>query len=191
MFFQADNVSKNFEGLHALDKISLELNGGEILALIGPNGAGKTTFFNILSGIYLPTAGAIRFKGKNIMGLKPYQITRFGIARTFQNLRLFSQMTVLENILSGLFSQTKYTILDAIFKTKRFRQAEEKDVVFAYSISSFIGLQDKENELAKNLPYGKQKRLEVARALATKPSLLLLDEPTAGMNPKETNDMIG
>jgi len=190
MFFIAENISKNFEGLRALNKISLELNEMEILALIGPNGAGKTTFFNILSGVYLPTEGVIRFKGKNIIGLKPYQITRLGIARTFQNLRLFPQMTVLENILSGLFTQTKYTILDAVFKTKRFRQAEEKDIKVAYSISNFIGLGNKENELAKNLPYGEQKKLEIARALATKPSLLLLDEPTAGMNPKETDEMI-
>lgn len=190
MFFNAENVSKKFEGLKALSKITFSLSEMEILALIGPNGAGKTTFFNILSGIYLPSEGMIRFKGKNIVGLSPHRITRAGIARTFQNLRLFPQMTLIENILSGFFSQTNYGMFDIIFKTKRFKQEEEKDVRFAYAISEFIGLEDKENELAKNLPYGEQKRLEVARALATKPSLLLLDEPTAGMNPKETEQMI-
>ncbi|MEW6608773.1 MAG: ABC transporter ATP-binding protein [bacterium] len=190
MFLEVENISKNFEGIQALSEISFQLSKREILALIGPNGAGKTTFFNILSGIYLPTQGIIKFKDSNIIGLKPYQITRFGIARTFQNLRLFPQMTVIENILSGFFHQTNYGILDVIFKTKRFRQEEEKDIRYAYSIAEFIRLENKENELTRNLPYGEQKRLEIARALATKPSLLLLDEPTAGMNPKETEDMI-
>lgn len=190
MFFQAVNVSKKFEGLVALDKISLVLKEREILAVIGPNGAGKTTFFNILSGIYPPTEGIIRFRDKDIVGLRPYQITRLGIARTFQNLRLFPQMTIIENILSGFFPQIQYGLFDVIFKTKKYKHQEEKDIRFAYAIAEFIGLEDKENELARNLPYGEQKRLEVARALATKPSLLLLDEPTAGMNPKETEEMI-
>jgi len=158
--------------------------------LIGPNGAGKTTFFNLLSGIYPPSEGIIRFRGKNIVGKKPYQITRLGIARTFQNIRLFPQMTIIENILAGLFPQTKYGLFDCLFKTKRYKQEEEKDVRFGYSLAEFIGLENKENYLARNLPYGEQKKLELARALATKPALLLLDEPTAGMNPKETEQMI-
>ncbi|MFH0771177.1 MAG: ABC transporter ATP-binding protein [Candidatus Omnitrophota bacterium] len=190
MFFSAENISKNFEGLRVLDRICLEVEEKQILALIGPNGAGKTTFFNILSGIYLPTEGQIRFKGKNIAGLKPYRISRLGIARTFQNLRLFPQMTVLENILSGFFPKTRYGIIDVLFKTKRFKIEEEKGVGSARRIAGFIGLQNKKNELAKNLSYGEQKRLEIARALATSPSLLLLDEPTAGMNPKETENMV-
>lgn len=191
VFFAAENISKNFEGLLVLDRIYLKIEERQIVALIGPNGAGKTTFFNILSGIYQPTEGGIRFKGKNIVGLKPHQITFLGVARTFQNLRLFHQMTVLENILSGFFSQTQYGIADALFKTKRFKREEEKDVRAAYKIAGLIGLKSKENELAKNLPYGQQKKLEIARALATRPSLLLLDEPTAGMNPTETENMIG
>ncbi len=190
MLFSAENVSKNFEGLRVLYRICLKIEEKQILALIGPNGAGKTTFFNILSGIYLPTEGQISFKGKNISGLKPYRISRMGIARTFQNLRLFPQMTVLENILSGLFPQTNYGIIDILFKTKRFKKEEEKDIKNAGLIAKFIGLKNKKNELAKNLSYGEQKRLEIARALAASPSLLLLDEPTAGMNPKETENMI-
>lgn len=190
MFFSAENISKNFEGLRVLDRICLKIEEKQILALIGPNGAGKTTFFNILSGIYLPTEGQIRFKGKNIAGLKPYRISRLGIARTFQNLRLFPQMTVLENILSGFFPKTRYGIIDTLFKTKRFKREEEKDVRDACRIAKFIGLKNKKNELAKNLSYGEQKRLEIARALGTCPSLLLLDEPTAGMNPKETENMV-
>lgn len=186
----AENVSKNFDGLMALDKISLELKEGEILALIGPNGAGKTTFFNILSGIYPLTCGLIKFREKNLVGLKSHQITRLGIARTFQNLRLFHQMTVLENILSGFFFHTQYTILDSIFRTKKFKDNELKNLKSAYYLSEFMGLKDKVNVLAKNLPYGEQKKLEIARALATKPKLLLLDEPTAGMNPNETQDMM-
>ncbi len=162
----------------------------KILALIGPNGAGKTTFFNILSGIYPLTCGLIKFREKNLVGLKSHQITRLGIARTFQNLRLFHQMTVLENILSGFFFHTKYTLLDAIFRTKRFKDDEGKNLKSAYYLSEFMGLGNKANELAKNLPYGEQKRLEIARALATNPKLLLLDEPTAGMNPNETQNMM-
>jgi len=190
MFLKAENVSKSFDGLKALSKISLEVKEMEILALIGPNGAGKTTFFNILSGIYLPSEGIIKFKDKDIIGLKPYQITESGIARTFQNIRVFPQMTILENILSGFFFKAKYTIFDCLFKTKRYKKEEEKGIELAYHIARFVGLENKGNELAKNLPYGEQKRLEIARALATKPSLLLLDEPTGGMNPKETGDMI-
>lgn len=190
MFFSAENISKNFEGLRVLDRVSLKIEEREILALIGPNGAGKTTFFNILSGIYLPTQGRISFKGKNIVGLKPYRISCLGIGRTFQNLRLFPQMTVLENILSGFFHRTEYGIIDALFKTKRFKTEEEKDLRGAYQLAEFIGLKNKKNVLAKNLSYGEQKRLEIARALATSPSLLLLDEPTAGMNPKETENMV-
>ncbi|HAW50579.1 TPA: hypothetical protein DCX16_06495 [bacterium] len=186
----AENVSKNFNGLKALDKISLKIEKGEIFALIGPNGAGKTTFFNILTGIYPQTEGTIKFENRNTSGLKPHQIAKLGIARTFQNLRLFHQMTVLENILSGFFFHTKYTVLDSIFRTKRFKEIEDKNLKSAYYLSEFMGLENKINEIAKNLPYGEQKKLEVARALANKPKLLLLDEPTAGMNPNETQEMM-
>jgi branched-chain amino acid transport system ATP-binding protein len=190
MLFVAENISKNFDGLKALDKISLHLDEKEILALIGPNGAGKTTFFNIVSGVYPPTEGIIKFEGKNIVGLKPHQISKIGIARTFQNLRLFSQMTTLENILCGFFSRSNYNLLDIVFLRKKFKEIEEKNLKDCYFLIEFIGLSGKENELAKNLSYGQQRKLEIARALATSPKLLLLDEPTAGMNPKETEEMM-
>lgn len=190
MLLSVQNISKNFNGLKALHKISFSIDEKEILALIGPNGAGKTTFFNILSGIYKPTEGIIKFEEKNIIGLKPYQITSLGVGRTFQNIRLFPQMNVLENILSGFFLHMEYRLIDIVFKTKKFRNEEEKGLNFAYSLCKFVGLQGRENELAKNLPYGEQKRLEIARALATRPKLLLLDEPTSGMNPKETEEMM-
>lgn len=190
VLFKAENVSKNFDGLQALNKISLYVKEKEILALIGPNGAGKTTFFNIVSGLYPPTEGIVKFKEKIITGLKPYEIANLGIARTFQNLRLFPKMSVLENVLSGFFSKTKYNLVDALLKTKKFQDYEEESLKRAYALVEFVGLENKENELAKNLSYGESRKLEIARALATSPQLLLLDEPTAGMNPHETEEMM-
>lgn len=189
MLLDITDLSKHFLGLKALEGVSFKVAEHEIFAVIGPNGAGKTTFFNTLSGIYAPTRGKIMFKGVNIVGKKPYEIAQLGIARTFQNLRLFPQMTVLENILSGTFFNTDYKLIDVLFRTKRFKFHEAESLKQATEIASFVGLNGRDNELAKNLAYGDQKKLEIARALASKPKLLLLDEPAAGMNPKETEDI--
>lgn len=189
------NLRMNFGGLRALDDVNLDVGGNEIVALIGPNGAGKTTFFNCITGIYTPTAGDIMIPSrsgermKRINGLKPNLVTERGLARTFQNIRLFQNMTVLENVMIGRHSRTRAGILGAVLRGKS-TQAEEKAVVEdSYSILEKIGLADQVNEFAKNLPYGAQRRLEIARAMATEPFLLLLDEPAAGMNPIETKEL--
>jgi branched-chain amino acid transport system ATP-binding protein len=191
---EVNNLTMNFGGLTALESFDIAISGGEIVALIGPNGAGKTTFFNCITGLYTPTEGDIYIssigrKPKRINGLKPNHITDRGMARTFQNIRLFPNMTVLENVMIGRHCRTKAEIIGAIFKGKATKK-EEKDVVnFSYEIINKIGLSKFINELAKNLPYGAQKRLEIARALATEPHLLLLDEPAAGLNIKETKEL--
>ena len=190
------DLTMTFGGIRALDRLDLEIRQGEIVALIGPNGAGKTTFFNCLTGIYTPTGGDILLfppgnrQGVSIKGLKPNRITEMGLARTFQNIRLFSQMTVLENVMIGRHCRTRAYIFGAIFRHAANR-AEEKDTVDrSYAILEKVGLADWVNELAQNLPYGAQRRLEIARALATDPLLLLLDEPAAGMNPQETLELV-
>ena len=188
-------LTMDFGGIRALNRLDLDVNAGEIVALIGPNGAGKTTFFNCLTGIYLPTAGEIMLtppaSGKSISlnGLKPNQVTEKGLARTFQNIRLFSQMTVLENVMIGRHCRTKAFILGAIFRNPATRAEERQIVDTSYTILEKVGLADQANEFAKNLSYGAQRRLEIARALATEPFLLLLDEPAAGMNPQETHEL--
>lgn len=188
-------LSMDFGGIRALNRLELDVNSGEIVALIGPNGAGKTTFFNCLTGIYLPTAGEIMLtppgSGKSISlkGLKPNQVTEKGLARTFQNIRLFSQMTVLENVMIGRHCRTKAFILGAIFRNAATRAEERQIVETSYAILEKVGLANQANEFAKNLSYGAQRRLEIARALATDPFLLLLDEPAAGMNPQETHEL--
>jgi branched-chain amino acid transport system ATP-binding protein len=188
-------LTMDFGGIRALNRLELDVNAGEIAALIGPNGAGKTTFFNCLTGIYLPTAGEIMLtppaSGKSISlkGLKPNQVTEKGLARTFQNIRLFSQMTVLENVMIGRHCRTKAFILGAIFRNPATRAEERQIVDTSYTILEKVGLADQANEFAKNLSYGAQRRLEIARALATEPFLLLLDEPAAGMNPQETHEL--
>jgi branched-chain amino acid transport system ATP-binding protein len=164
----------------------MNIEEGEIVALIGPNGAGKTTFFNMMTGIYTPTQGTLTFKGEPVGGKKPHVITKLGIARTFQNIRLFANMTALENVMVGRHTQTQATAIGAVFRTPTFKAEEARTVEEAYDRLDFVGLGSKANELAKNLPYGDQRRLEIARALATEPTLLLLDEPAAGMNPQET-----
>ena len=190
---EVNNLTMDFGGLRAIDHLNISINQGEIAALIGPNGAGKTTFFNCITGIYTPTGGDVRIlrsgKSERINGLKPNVVTRKGLARTFQNIRLFNSMTVLENVMIGCHPVTKTGVLGAIFRT-RATQAEEKFIVErSYAILEKIGIEKYVNELAINLPYGAQRRLEIARAMATDPFLLLLDEPAAGMNPQETQEL--
>ena len=182
----ADNVRKEFGGLIAVNDVDFSIPEGSIVSLIGPNGAGKTTFFNMLTGLYKPTAGAVIFDGHNVTGKPPHTITKAGIGRTFQNIRLFPQMTALENVLVGMHSRLKGGIIGSILGTPRVRREEREARDKARELLRFAGLRGVDHELAESLSYGDQRRLEVARALATEPKLLLLDEPTAGMNPQET-----
>jgi branched-chain amino acid transport system ATP-binding protein len=187
---QTTNVVKRFGGLTAVNKINFSLEKGQIASIIGPNGAGKTTFFNTLFGIYRPEEGTIDFNGATLIGLRPDQIAERGIARTFQNIRLFGSMTVIENIIVGMHTQLKQRGTDALFRTKNFYREEDEAEKRAESIMEYVGLKNVGNELARNLPYGGQRRIEIGRALASNPTLLLLDEPTAGMNPNETEEAI-
>jgi branched-chain amino acid transport system ATP-binding protein len=183
----AENVRKEFGGLVAVNDIDFHIPPGGIVSLIGPNGAGKTTFFNMLTGVYKPTTGRILFDGTDITGDPPHRITKLGVGRTFQNIRLFEYMTALENVLVGMHSRLKGGILGSIFGSPRVRREEREAEARARELLQFSGLRGRDETLARNLPYGDQRRLEVARALATDPKLLLLDEPTAGMNPQETS----
>ena len=187
---EVKKLTMNFGGLRAIDSLDLFINKGEIVALIGPNGAGKTTFFNCITGIYKPTDGDINItrnnKTERINGLKPNIVTQKGLARTFQNIRLFSSMSVLENVMIGCHPVTKAGVLGAVLRGKSTKAEESFIAEKSYSILEKIGLEMYVNELAVNLPYGAQRRLEIARAMATDPFLLLLDEPAAGMNPNET-----
>lgn len=180
------DLTMRFGGLLAVNKVRLDIFEGELVGLIGPNGAGKTTCFNMLTGVYVPTEGQIVFGGKSIVGLPPHKITAEGAARTFQNIRLFKEMTVLENILVSLHSMRDYSLLTALVRLPRFFSREKTMRAEGISILANLGLESKADVLAKNLPYGDQRKVEIARALAAKPKLLLLDEPAAGMNPTET-----
>lgn len=191
---ETKNLTMEFGGLTAVDKVNFNVNQGEIVALIGPNGAGKTTFFNCVTGVYTPTSGDILISPKGetqqrINGLKPNKVTEKGLARTFQNIRLFQNMTVLENVMIGRHSKLKSGLLGAIFRPKSTIEEEQQVIQDSYEILFEVGLEKYVNELAKNLPYGAQRRLEIARAMATEPALLLLDEPAAGMNPQETKEL--
>jgi len=188
---EANNVTMQFGGLKAVSDVSMHIDEGEIVALIGPNGAGKTTFFNLLTGIYTPTEGSLTFNGVAVGGLKPHTICRMGIARTFQNIRLFQNMTALENIMVGRHTRTLEGPIGAVFRTPKFRREEKGTESSARKWLDFVGLGWACNELAKNLPYGDQRRLEIARAMATEPKLILLDEPAAGMNPQESQKLNG
>jgi branched-chain amino acid transport system ATP-binding protein len=179
-------VSKRFGGLVAVNSVDFTIEERSIVSLIGPNGAGKTTFFNMIAGLYVPTAGKIVFQDAEITGRKPHTITRMGIARTFQNIRLFGTMSALDNVLVGMHARLKSTAFDAIIRTPRFNREEATARERALDLLRFVGLAGKHEEWARNLAYGDQRRLEVARALAAEPRLLLLDEPTAGMNAQET-----
>ncbi|WP_432113690.1 ABC transporter ATP-binding protein [Streptomyces sp. S1] len=181
----ARGVTMRFGGLTAVRDVDLTVRSGEIVGLIGPNGAGKTTFFNCLTGLYVPTEGEVRYKGQ-VLPPKSFKVTAAGIARTFQNIRLFNNMTVLENVLVGRHTRTKEGLWSALLRGPGFKKAEAASEKRAMELLEFIGLQDKAQHLAKNLPYGEQRKLEIARALASDPGLILLDEPTAGMNPQET-----
>lgn len=185
-----DHLTKRFEGLLAVDNVSIRVEAGEIVSVIGPNGAGKTTFFNMLTGVYPITEGEIVFDGKNIHNLSPQEIVMTGIARTFQNLRLFPDMRVIENVLVGMHTNVKYGFFDALFKTPCYRREEKKLHENAIEILKGIGLESKIDSYASNLPYGDQKRLEISRAIATGAKLLLLDEPAAGMNPQESEELL-
>jgi len=182
----AENVRKEFGGLIAVSDVDFTVPAGSIVSLIGPNGAGKTTFFNMLTGVYTPTAGRIIFDGRDVTNKPPHAITELGVGRTFQNIRLFEQMTALENVLVGMHSRLSGGIIRSILGTPGLRREERGARERARELLQYSGLSRRDDELARNLPYGDQRRLEVARALATEPKLLLLDEPTAGMNPQET-----
>jgi branched-chain amino acid transport system ATP-binding protein len=185
---RAEKLRKEFGGLVAVDDVDFAIPEGSIVSLIGPNGAGKTTFFNMLTGVYKPTAGRVILRDRNVTGKPPHAITERGVGRTFQNIRLFAAMTALENVLVGMHTQLKGGIVPSILKTPRIRKEEREARVRARELLELSGLQGIEGEMARNLSYGDQRRLEVARALAIEPTLLLLDEPTAGMNPQETNE---
>jgi branched-chain amino acid transport system ATP-binding protein len=189
VLLEAAQVSKFFGGLTAVNNVDLVVPENSIASIIGPNGAGKTTLFNCISGFYKPEKGEIIFKSKRINGLPTNQIADRGISRTYQNIRLFANMTAIENIMVGQTCYLHATWLDSIFNTPRFRQEEKKAAIEGHRLLEFVGLAGLGDNLARNLPYGAQRRLEIARALANKPSLLLLDEPTAGMNPQETDVM--
>ena len=180
---KTDNVSEVFGGLKAVADFNVHINQGELVGLIGPNGAGKTTAFNLITGVYQPTTGTIDFDGKSIVGLKPYQITQRGIARTFQNIRLFSELSVLDNVKIAYHCHVKYGLLESVLRMGRYMKEEEKIEEESLKLLKIFKLEDKAMEQAKNLPYGAQRRLEIARAL-------LLDEPAAGMNPQETNELM-
>jgi branched-chain amino acid transport system ATP-binding protein len=184
----AENVRKEFGGLVATDDVDFTIPRGQVVSLIGPNGAGKTTFFNMLTGVYKPTGGRIVFDGEDVTGMPPHAITKRGIGRTFQNIRLFQNMTALENVLVGMHSRLKGGIVGSILHTPRIRREESEAREKGRELLAYCGLRGKDDEISRNLSYGDQRRLEVARALATQPKLLLLDEPTAGMNPQETAD---
>jgi branched-chain amino acid transport system ATP-binding protein len=185
---QTVRLRKEFGGLVAVDDVDFTVPENSIVSLIGPNGAGKTTFFNMLTGVYKPTDGAVTFAGEDMTGKPPHAFTQRGIGRTFQNIRLFQNMTALENVLVGMHVRLKGNLFEALVRTPRVRHEERDARVRARKLLEFSGLSRRDNVIGRNLSYGDQRRLEVARALATQPKLLLLDEPTAGMNPQETAD---
>jgi branched-chain amino acid transport system ATP-binding protein len=187
---EARELSKTFGGLVAVSAVDFALEEGMIASLIGPNGAGKTTFFNMLTGLYCPSAGAIFLQGHDITGLRPNRITLRGIGRTFQTIRLFNNMTAEENVLAGMHCRLQGTWIGAVLRSPWVRREEQEARQQAADLLAYVGLSSRAGNLAKNLPYGDQRRLEIARALATGPKLLLLDEPTAGMNPLETQEMM-
>ncbi len=190
VLLKAENITHYFGGLCAVSEFNLELREHELIGIIGPNGAGKTTVFNIMTGVYKATSGSIMFNGQETVGKSPNSITALGIARTFQNIRLFSDLSVLDNIRIAHYSGTKYTPIEALLHAGRYRAEEKRIRAHSMELLSFFSMEEFADELAKNLPYGMQRRLEIVRALATRPKLLLLDEPAAGMNPKEIDRLM-
>jgi branched-chain amino acid transport system ATP-binding protein len=187
---QTTDLTVKFGGLTALDSVTFDIKRGEILGLIGPNGAGKTTCFNAITGVYRPTSGSVIFDGAPLGKIKRHQITRRGIARTFQNIRLWGEMTALENVVVGTDARHKTSVPGALIRTPRHRREEKSAIEKAVALLQFVGISQRADEKAKNLPYGDQRRLEIARALATEPKLLCLDEPAAGFNPSEKSALI-
>ena len=187
---KVDNVSMVFGGLRAVSNLSMHIDEGELIGLIGPNGAGKTTAFNMITGVYTQTEGKVYFNGQQSSGKKSYQVTQMGMARTFQNIRLFSELSVIDNVKIAYNMHVTYNLADAIVRDGKYLSEEEYITQKALDLLKIFHLEEEAHEVAKNLPYGKQRRLEIARALATEPKLLLLDEPAAGMNPQETKELM-
>lgn len=187
---EAKQLSMHFGGLKAVDEVDFHVDEGEIVSIIGPNGAGKTTIFNTLTGIYTPTAGDLILNGESLVSLTPQEIVKAGISRTFQNIRLFTDLRVIENVMVGTHIHTKYGFLDLLFRTPKFRRIEKEKTLTAIEILKSIGLENKLDDYATNLPYGEQRKLEIARAIATNPKIILLDEPAAGMNPQESEELV-
>lgn len=187
---KVDNVSMVFGGLRAVSNLSMHIDEGELIGLIGPNGAGKTTAFNMITGVYTPTEGKVYFNGQQSSGKKSYQVTQMGMARTFQNIRLFSELSVIDNVKIAYNMHVTYNLADAIIRDGKYLSEEDYITQKAMDLLNIFHLEEEAHEVAKNLPYGKQRRLEIARALATEPKLLLLDEPAAGMNPQETKELM-
>lgn len=187
---KVDNVSMVFGGLRAVSNLSMHIDEGELIGFIGPNGAGKTTAFNMITGVYTPTEGKVYFNGQQSSGKKSYQVTQMGMARTFQNIRLFSELSVIDNVKIAYNMHVTYNLADAIVRDGKYLSEEEYITQKALDLLKIFHLEEEAHEVAKNLPYGKQRRLEIARALATEPKLLLLDEPAAGMNPQETKELM-
>lgn len=187
---ETQELSRHYGGVIALSKVNMQIHPGQISSLIGPNGAGKTTLFNCVTGLDTPTLGRVNFLGKSITGLRPDEVTGLGVARTFQNIRLFSDLTVLDNVKIGRHARTHSNFVSAVFRTLKQQREEAEITEYAMEMLNFVGLADVSDQTAGNLSYGDQRRVEIARALATEPTLILLDEPAAGMNPQETQELV-
>lgn len=187
---QVEDLTLNFGGLKAIDQLSFEVNQGEIFSVIGPNGAGKTSLFNCISGFYSPSSGKIKFQSRSLINLKPHSIARIGLIRTFQNLRIFGKMTVEENVMSVMYCRTKANVVDAFLHTRRHKNEEKHVREIAKEFLNMVDLYEYKDRIAKNLPYGAQKRLEIARALAINPVLIMFDEPAAGLNHREKEELM-
>ena len=187
---RAEDISLYFGGLHAVDKVNFHIKEKQIVGLIGPNGAGKTSIFNLLTGVYLPNDGDILLDGKSVKGKKPYSINQLGIARTFQNIRLFKDMSVIDNVKTAMNTQMKYPMMAGVFRLPSYQKEERAVSRRAHELLEMMGLDDVSHDMARNLPYGQQRKLEIVRALASNPRVLLLDEPAAGMNPTETQELL-